>query len=52
MKTIIGVPCMDQVPAPFCHSLAQLRSVDETQLVIKTGALVYTSRNSSATMAI
>lgn len=52
MKTIIGVPCMDQVPTPFCHSLAQLRGVDETQLVMKTGALVYTSRNSIATMAI
>lgn len=52
MKTIIGIPCMDQVPAPFCHSLAQLKTVGECQLVMKTGALIYTSRNDIATMAI
>ena len=52
MKTIIGIPCMDQVPAPFCHSLAQLKTVGECQLIMKTGALIYTSRNDIATMAI
>lgn len=52
MKTIIAVPCMDQVPAPFCQSLAQLQRVGECTLVMKTGALIYTSRDNMATLAI
>lgn len=52
MKTIIAVPCMDQVPAPFCQSLAQLQKVGETVLAMKTGSLIYTSRNDIATFAI
>lgn len=43
---------MDQVPAPFCQSLAQLKKVGECVLAMKSGSLIYTSRNSLATMAI
>lgn len=52
MKVLIAVPCMDQVPAPFCQSLAQLKKVGECVLAMKSGSLIYTSRNSLATMAI
>lgn len=52
MKTLIAVPCMDQVPAPFCQSLAQLQKVGECALMMKTGALIYTSRDAMATEAI
>lgn len=52
MKTLIAVPCTDQVPAPFCQSLAQLQKVGECALMMKTGALIYTSRDAMATEAI
>lgn len=52
MKILIAVPCMDQVPTPFCRSLAQLQKVGECVLAMKAGSLIYTSRNSLATMAI
>lgn len=43
---------MDQVPAPFCQSLAMLQKLGEVTLHMKSGALIYTSRNDLATMAI
>lgn len=46
------MPCMDQVPAPFCQSLAQLQKIGECVLSMKSGSLIYTSRNSLATIAI
>ena len=52
MKTLIAVPCMDQVPTPFCKSLALLQKVGDCTLMMKTGSLIYTSRNALATMAI
>lgn len=52
MKTIIAVPCMDQVPTPFCQSLAQMKLVGECTLAMKAGSLIYTSRNDLATLAI
>lgn len=52
MKTLIAVPCMDQVPALFAYSLAQLRTVEDCVLSMKTGSLIYTARNDLATQAI
>lgn len=52
MRILIAVPCMDQVPAPFCQSLAQLQKVGECVLTMKSGSLIYTSRNALATIAI
>lgn len=52
MKTLIAVPCFDQVPVMFAQSLALLRKVDECTLAMKAGSLVYTARNDLATMAI
>lgn len=52
MRTMIAIPCMDQVPAVFCQSLALLHRVGECSLVMKSGSLIYTSRNDLATAAI
>ena len=52
MKIMIAVPCMDQVPVPFCASLAKLKTVGECSIVFKSGSLIYTSRNALATQAI
>ena len=52
MKTLIAVPCMDQVPVPFCYSLAQLEKIGECSLIMKSGALVYMSRDQMAVTAI
>lgn len=52
MKTLIAVPCMDQVPALFCKSLATMQHVDECLVAFQMGSLVYTSRNELAKLAI
>ena len=52
MKTLIAVPCMDQVPAAFCGSLAKLQKVGDCMLSMNMGSLIYTSRNTLATLAL
>lgn len=52
MKTLIAVPCMDQVPAPFCQCLAMLQKVGDCVLAMHMGSLIYTSRNNLAQQAI
>lgn len=50
-KTFIAIPCMDQVPAPFMASLAQLRD-DDLIMGVNVGSLIYNSRNELAKRAI
>ncbi len=45
MKTMIAIPCMDQVPVPFMWSLLYLDKDPETSVVLESGSLVYDSRN-------
>lgn len=64
MKILIAVPCMDQVPVPFAYALAVFEKAGEctlsdgsavkweSTLSMKTGALVYNSRDDLATFAI
>lgn len=52
MKTLIAVPCMDQVPAQFCQSLANLKKVGECEINFKISSLIYTSRDALAKEAI
>lgn len=52
MKTMIAVPCMDQVPAQFCQSLATLTKVGDCGVAFQVGSLIYTSRNKLAAIAI
>lgn len=55
-KILIAVPCMDQVPAQFAHSLATLTSygAPDTKISIwfNLGSLIYTSRNEIAKRAL
>lgn len=51
-KTMIAVPCMDQMPMLFCQSLALLQKPENCVLAMQAGSLIYTSRNSLATKAI
>lgn len=52
MKILIAVPCMDQVPVPFCYSLATLEKVGECKLIMKSGAMIYAARDDFAMKAI
>ena len=52
MKTLIAVPCMDQVPAPFAQALATLETVGECKVAFQIGSLIYTSRNDLAVRAL
>ena len=55
-KILIAVPCMDQLPAQFAHSLATLTSygVEDTKISIwfNLGSLIYTSRDQIAKKAL
>ena len=55
-KILIAVPSMDQVPAPFAHSLAWLASygIEDTEISIwfNVGSLIYTSRDAIAKKAL
>lgn len=55
-KVLIAVPCMDQLPAEFAHSLATLTSygIEDTQISVhfNLGSLIYTSRDQIAKKAI
>lgn len=55
-KILIAVPCMDQLPAQFAHSLATLTSygIKDTQISIwfNLGSLIYTSRDQIAKKAL
>lgn len=52
MKTLICVPCMDQVPALFAQSLAMLQKVEDTAVTFQIGSLIYVSRDTLAARAI
>lgn len=52
MNTLIAVPCMDQVPAPFAQALAMLTKVDACAVSFNIGSLIYASRDELAKRAI
>lgn len=52
MKTLIAIPCMDQVPSMFCKSLLGMRSVGEAEYSFVLGTLIYDARNKLAEKAI
>ena len=55
-KILIAVPCMDQMPAQFAHSLATLTSYGvenaEVSIWFQIGSLIYSSRDEIAKKAI
>lgn len=52
MKTMIGLPCMDNTKTVFTASILGMRRVGETHYNIKKGSLVYDARNEIAIDAI
>ena len=52
MKTLIAIPCMDQVPAQFANCLAMLQKVGDCAVSFNVGSLVYDSRDTLAKRAI
>lgn len=51
-KIMIAVPCMDQVPAPFCQSVSMIQKVGECAIAFQIGSLIYNSRNALAAKAV
>ena len=45
MKTLIAIPCGDQLEANFVECLLNLRPVGETEIKLLKGTLVYDARN-------
>ena len=52
LKTLIAIPCMDQVPALFAQSLVALQKIGDCHVAFQMGSLVYTSRNELAKLAM
>ena len=52
MKTLIAVPCMDEVAAPFAQSIATMTSVGETVVSFQIGSLIYEARNNFCKQAL
>lgn len=52
MRTLIAIPCMDQVPAHFAQSLSMLRKVGDCAVAFQIGSLIYTSRNNLSLQAL
>ena len=52
MKTLIAVPCMDQVAAPFAQNLAAMQKQGEVYISFLIGSLIYESRNNFAKQAL
>lgn len=52
MRTLIAIPCMDQIAAPFAHSLSMLEKEGEVFVGMEISSLIYEARNSFAKKAI
>lgn len=52
MKTLIAVPSMDQVAAPFAQSLATLNKEGECMVSFIIGSLIYEARNDFVKQAL
>jgi GT2 family glycosyltransferase len=52
MKTMIAIPCMDEVQTEFAQSLMKMKPVGEVQPAFLSCSLIYKSRNDLANMAV
>lgn len=52
MKTLIAVPCMDQLDVVFVESLTQMRTGGNAAVQFIAGSLVYDARNKLAQVAV
>lgn len=51
-STLIAVPCMDMVAAPFAHSLACLKKQGEVSIAFEIASLIYQSRDTLVKRAV
>ena len=52
MKTLIAIPCMDEIDVGFVQSLMDLQTVGETKTYFLSGSLIYEARERLASMAV
>ena len=52
MKTLIAIPCMDQLDVRFVESLSKLEPVGDVEIAFQPSSLIYHSRNHLALKAI
>lgn len=52
MKTLIAIPCMDEIDVGFVQSLMDLQTVGETKTYFLSGSLIYEARERLAAMAV
>ena len=52
MKTMIAIPCLDNVPSLFMEKLLSLRRAPDTLIVTARSSLVYDARNLLCQMAV
>lgn len=52
MRTMVAIPCMDQIPTAFVRSLLGMTLVGDVEVVFASGSLVYDSRNKLSEQAI
>lgn len=52
MKTLICIPCMDQVHTAFMQSLLSMKMVGEVRFAISSSSLIYDARNHLAEQAM
>lgn len=45
MKTLVAIPCMDEIPYKFVESLIGLTPVGQTAIQFHSGSLIYEARN-------
>ena len=51
MKTLIAVPCLDEMATVFVRSLVNLQPVGSVRHAFEAGSLVYAARNRLCEMA-
>lgn len=52
MKTLIAIPCMDEIDVGFVQSLMDLKTVGETKTYFLSGSLIYEARERLSAMAV
>ena len=52
MKTLIAIPCFDEMDAGFVQCLVDMKTVGETRILVLSGSLVYEARERLADFAI
>ncbi len=52
MRTLIAIPCMDEMDSGFVQCLVNLRKVGEVDINILSGSLIYEARERLAGLAV